>query len=38
MSRGDYGVLVTRHDYNRYTAEMASEVPSGLTREHDFAA
>ena len=31
------GVLVTRHDHHRFTIEVTSEVPFGLTLERDLA-
>lgn len=30
-----HGVLVTRHDYVHFSVFLTSEVPYGLTREHD---
>ncbi len=28
------GILVTRHDYKRFTVALTDAVPFGLTREH----
>lgn len=35
MSLGHFGVLVTRHEYNRFTVEVSPDVPFGLTLECD---
>lgn len=31
------GVLVTRHDFDRFSVALSSVVPFGVTVEHDFA-
>jgi hypothetical protein len=33
-----HGVLVTRHDFSRFTAALSSTVPFGLIQEHDLLA
>lgn len=32
---GTQGVLVTRHDFARFSVSLSHDVPFGLTREHD---
>lgn len=34
MQHRTCGILVTRHDYTRFTVELSPEVPFGITREH----
>jgi hypothetical protein len=33
--QGMHGVLLTRHDYQRFTLEVSADVPFGLTIERD---
>jgi hypothetical protein len=35
VAQGMHGVLLTRHDYQRFTLEVSPEVPFGLTIERD---
>lgn len=34
MQERQRGILVTRHNYTRFTVELSPEVPFGVTREH----
>lgn len=31
------GVLVTRHDFRRFSVRLTAEVPHGTIQEHDYA-
>ena len=37
VAQNEGGVLVTRHEGHRFTIEITSEVPFGLTQERDLA-
>jgi hypothetical protein len=35
LAQGRHGVLITRHEYQRFTFEVSPDVPFGLTLEQD---
>lgn len=35
ITGGQYGVLVSRHDYATFSVEISADVPYGITRERE---
>lgn len=37
LAEGAHGLLVTRHEFGRFSVALSADVPFGLIREHDLA-